>query len=245
VIDIHCHILAEVDDGPKSWSVSEEMCRMAVADGIEHIVATPHANERYRYDRPYLAGLLKVLREKVGPEPRFSLGCDFHLSYENLQDVRLVPDRYCIEGTRYLLVELSNYSVPVQMDETFSTLRDEGMTPVITHPERNPIMQQNPQRILHWIELGCVVQVTASTVTGFWGERAWRTAQWLFKRDAVHVLASDAHDAKNRIPNLSSARKEVADEFGEELARMLVDGNPRAIVNGHPLPYFPQPVLNR
>jgi protein-tyrosine phosphatase len=245
VIDIHCHILAEVDDGPKSWSVSEEMCRMAVADGIEHIVATPHANERYRYDRPYLAGLLKVLREKVGPAPTFSLGCDFHLSYENLQDVMLVPDRYCIEGTRYLLVELSNYGVPVQMNGTFSTLRDEGMTPVITHPERNPIIQQNPQRILKWIELGCVVQVTASAVTGFWGERAWRTAQWLFKRDAVHVLASDAHDTKNRIPNLSSARKEVADEFGEELARMLVDGNPRAIVNGQPLPYFPEPVLNK
>jgi protein-tyrosine phosphatase len=129
------------------------------------------------------------------------------------------------------------------MDDSFSALRDKGMTPVITHPERNPIMQQNPQRILNWIELGCVVQVTASAVTGFWGERAWRTAQWLLKRNAVHVLASDAHDTKNRIPNLSAARKEVAAEFGEELAKALVDGNPRAIVNGQPLPYFPEPLL--
>jgi protein-tyrosine phosphatase len=117
------------------------------------------------------------------------------------------------------------------------------MTPVITHPERNPIMQQNPQRVLKWIELGCVVQVTASAVTGFWGERVWRTAQWLLKRNAVHVLASDAHDTKNRIPNLSAARKEVAGEFGDELAKALVDGNPRAIVNGQPLPYFPEPLL--
>jgi protein-tyrosine phosphatase len=245
VIDIHCHILAEVDDGPKSWDVSEEMCRMARADGIEHIVATPHANERYRYDREYLTGLLNVLRGKVGPAPKFSLGCDFHLSYENLQDVMLVPDRYCIEGTRYLLVELSNFGIPAQMDETFSTLREKGMTPIITHPERNPIVQQNPQRVLKWIELGCAVQVTGSVLTGSWGERAWRTAQWLFKRNAVHVLASDAHDTKNRIPNLSAARKEVSDEYGEELALALVDGNPGAIVNGQPLPYFPDPVVNK
>src|SRR5271168_3772259 len=89
VIDIHCHILPEVDDGPKSWEVAIEMCRMAAADGIRHTVATPHANDRYAYDRAYLEGLLEQLREKVDPalELQFSLGCDFHLSFENLERV--------------------------------------------------------------------------------------------------------------------------------------------------------------
>jgi protein-tyrosine phosphatase len=243
VIDIHCHILAEVDDGPKSWDISEEMCRMAAADGVEHIVATPHANERYAYDREYLAGVLDYLRQRVGNTPRLSLGCDFHLSYENLQDALVHPERYTIEGTHYLLVELSNYSVPVQIDEYFTRLGDKGITPVITHPERNPILQRSPQRVLQWVELGCVVQVTASALTGSWGQSVWRTAEWLLKRDAVHVLASDAHDTKHRRPILSEARALAEDICGADVAKALVDDNPRAVVSGQPLPYFPDPVM--
>jgi protein-tyrosine phosphatase len=243
MIDIHCHILAEVDDGPKSWDVAEEMCRMAAADGIEHIVATPHANDRYRYDREYLARVLDYLRQRVGESPRLTLGCDFHLSYENLQDAMLFPNRYTIEGSHYMLAELSNYSVPPQIDEQFSKLLDRGITPVITHPERNPIVQQTPQRMLQWVELGCVIQVTGSAMTGQWGESAWRTAQWLLKRNAVHVLATDAHDTKRRPPVLSAARQRVAEICGEDVARALVEDNPRAIVSGQALPYFPEPVM--
>jgi protein-tyrosine phosphatase len=243
VIDIHCHILAEVDDGPRSWEVAEEMCHMAAADGIEHIVATPHANHRYPYDREFLAHVLDYLRQRVGEIPRLSLGCDFHLSYENLKDVMVCPDRYIIEGGNYLLAELSNYSVPAQIEEHFSRLLTKGITPVITHPERNPILQKTPQRMLQWVELGCVIQVTGSALTGRWGETAWRTAQWLLQRNAVHVLATDAHDTKNRPPVLSTARQAAAEISGEEVARALVEDNPRAIVSGQPLPYFPAPAM--
>jgi protein-tyrosine phosphatase len=243
MIDIHSHILAEVDDGAKSWDVSEEMCRMAAADGIEHMVATPHANNRYHYDREYLTRLLDYLRQRIGEVPRLSLGCDFHLSYENLQDALVRPEHYTIEGGRYLLVELSNYSIPVQIDEYFTRLGDKGITPVITHPERNPILQRTPQRILQWVELGCAVQVTASVLTGSWGERAWHTAEWLFNRDAVHVLASDAHDTKYRAPLLSAARKMAEELCDADVARALVEDNPRAIVCGQSLPYFPDPVV--
>ncbi len=243
MIDIHSHILAEVDDGAKSWDVAEGMCRMAAADGIEHMVATPHANDRYHYDREYLTKLLDYLRQRIGEAPRLSLGCDFHLSYENVQDALVRPERYTIEGSNYLLVELSNYSVPPQIDEYFTRLGEKGITPVITHPERNPILQRTPQRVLQWVELGCAVQVTASVLTGSWGERAWRTAEWLFKRDAVHVLASDAHDTKHRAPLLSAARNIAEELCGADIARTLVDDNPRAIVSGQPLPYFPDPVM--
>src|SRR5713101_3297456 len=138
VIDIHSHILPEVDDGPNSWDVALEMCRMAAADGVEHMVATPHANHRYHYDRNYLAGVVDQLRQLVGPRPRLSLGCDFHLSYENIQDALTRPAYYCIEGGSYLLVEFSNYSIPAQINESFTMLADKGIIPVLTHPERNP-----------------------------------------------------------------------------------------------------------
>jgi protein-tyrosine phosphatase len=117
------------------------------------------------------------------------------------------------------------------------------MTPILTHPERNPILQQNMQRVIEWVQQGCIVQVTASAITGGWGERAWNAAQWLLKRNAVHILASDAHDTKHRPPGLSAAREEVADLCGKDVAQALVDDNPRAIVEAKPLPYFPDPIV--
>jgi len=246
VIDIHCHILPEVDDGPKSWDAAVEMCRMAAADGITHTVATPHANDRYAYDREYLFGLLGQLREKVGPalQLQFSLGCDFHLSFENLERVLAQPHTYTIGETNYLLIELSNFSVPTRLSECFTRLADRGLTPILTHPERNPILQQTPQRILEWAEQGCLMQVTASALTGLWGERPEIIARWLLDRSAVHILASDAHDTKRRIPNLSAARDVAEKIVGAEYAEALVEGNPGAIVKGMPIPYCPRPVLD-
>jgi protein-tyrosine phosphatase len=245
VIDIHTHILPEVDDGPKSWDVAVEMCRMAATDGVEHMVATPHCNERYHYDRAYLSGLLDHLRQLVDPKLQLSLGCDFHASYDNLQDVLARPEYYTIEGTNYLLFEFSNYGIPAQIDDWFNLLGSKGVTAIVTHPERNPILQQTPQRVLQWAEQGCVMQVTASALTGGWGERVRRTAEWLLERNAVHVLASDCHDSKQRKPLLSPGRAAAEDLCGPEVARALVDDNPRAIVQGQVLPFFPNPVVGR
>jgi protein-tyrosine phosphatase len=264
VIDIHCHILPDVDDGPKSWDAAVQMCRMAAADGITHTVATPHANHRFAYDRAYLAGLLgelqnrlqnpmpnqtedqtqDQLQEKIGPTLQLTLGCDFHLSFENLERVFEEPHTYTIGETNYLLIELSSFSIPTRLSECFTRLADRGLTPILTHPERNPILQQTPQRILEWAEQGCLMQVTASALTGFWGERTEIVARWLLDRSAVHILASDAHDTKRRIPNLSAARAVAEKIVGAEYAAALVEDNPGAIVKGMPIPYCPRPVLD-
>jgi protein-tyrosine phosphatase len=243
VVDIHSHILPEVDDGPKSWEVSVAMCRAAASDGITHQVATPHANDRWHYDRAYLQGLLTQLQLLIGERLTLILGCDFHLSYDNMQDVLANPARYAIGETRYMLVELSNYSVPQQTTDCFMQLGDRGITPVITHPERNPILRESPQRVVEWAEQGCVIQVTGSALTGFWGERVRRAALWLIERQAVHVLATDAHEMEKRVPILSTARDAAADICGSEVAEAMVDANPRAIVSNEPLPYFPRPLI--
>ena len=210
VIDIHCHILPKVDDGPKSWDTSLEMCRMAADDGIEHIVATPHANERFQYNRQDLASNLEYLKVLVGKAPRLSLGCDFHLSYDNLQEVMISPERYTIEDSHYLLVELSNYSIPTQINECFTRMADVGITPALTHPERNPILQQTPQRVLQWVDQGCAAQVTASAVTGGWGQKVMRAAEWLSNQTPCTCWPLHAHDTKHRPPSLSAARDKVA-----------------------------------
>ena len=244
MFDIHSHILPEVDDGPKSWDIAVEMCRMAAADGITHMVATPHANNRYAYDREYLKEVLAQLQVRVRTAPEFSLGCDFHLSYENLERVLEQPHLYTIGETNYLLVELSNYGVPIQIADCFMRLGDRGLTPILTHPERNPILQQTPQRVLEWVEQGCLVQVTSSALTGFWGERPEIVARWLLDRSAVHFLATDAHDTKRRVPILSQGRDIAARIAGSEYAHALVEANPAAVVAGQPIPYSPRPVLD-
>jgi protein-tyrosine phosphatase len=243
VIDIHSHILPEVDDGPKSWEVSVEMCGMAAADGVTHMVATPHSNDRYHYDHDYLTGCVEQLQGMVGEAPRLSLGCDFHLSYDNLQSVLALPEQYTIAGANYLLVELSDFSIPTQIADCFLRLGDRGVTPIITHPERNAILRQAPQRVIEFVELGCAVQVTANALTGFWGQRVARVATWLLEHEAVHVVASDAHDTKHRTPILSQARAVVMEMVGEDIASALFEGNPQAVVSGLPLPYSPKPVL--
>jgi protein-tyrosine phosphatase len=235
VIDVHSHILPEVDDGPNSWETAEAMCRIAAQDGIDHMVATPHANDRYYYDRVYFAELLSILQQRIGEKPRLSLGCDFHLSYENMQSALATPQRYCIGESRYLLVEFSNFNIPQQIDTWLLEMCEMGYLPILTHPERNPILQDSTERVLKWVTQGCAVQITANAITGSWGDRARHAAQNLLKKRAVHFLATDAHDTLHRPPILSAARKVVAKEWGEAFATELVETNPAAVINNQPL----------
>lgn len=244
MIDIHCHILPETDDGAKSWDIAQEMCRMAAADGIRQVVATPHANDTYAYDRARHASTLTELQKRAGNGVglAFSLGCDFHLSYDNIQDALAHRERYVIDGTRYLLVEFSDFAIPPFVQEALMRMLATGLVPVITHPERNSILQRHPEEVLRLADAGCVVQLTANSLTGRWGETARKMSHWLLERDAVHVLASDAHDLKSRPPVLSAGREAVAKLCGQDVAQALVEGNPDAIVANAELPYFPAPV---
>jgi len=242
MVDVHCHILPQVDDGAKSWEVTLEMCRMAAADGITHIVATPHANSQYVYDREAHENLLQELRDRTAGQLSFSLGCDFHFSYVNIEDALAHPERYAISGTKYMLIELSDYSIPPNMLNAMSQLNAAGLKLILTHPERNSLIQRRPELVLRWAEAGCIVQVTASSITGFWGRVAKKVSRWLIKHDAVHVIATDAHDTKHRPPLLADAREQVIDFANEDLGKALFEDNPRAIVAGEPLPFFPKPI---
>jgi len=241
MVDIHSHILLEIDDGARSWEMAVQMCQMAAEDGIQHMVATPHANHEYPYRREEFSSLLRELESRIQPKIGLSLGCDFHFSFENLEDLMQHPESYTIGRTPYLLVEFSDFAIPPGVSSKLQELMDWGLRPIVTHPERNPLLQRTPQRVLHWVECGCILQVTASAFTGRWGKRAQGVAEWLLRHDAVHVLATDAHSLSSRPPILSAAREAVAKLCGQELADVLVDGNPRAIVNGEELPYFLAP----
>ncbi len=235
MVDIHTHILPQVDDGSTSWEMTLEMCEIAANDGITHIVATPHSDDTYKYDRKALEQVLDELRHRTLGKLEFSLGCDFHMSFENITAVRRNPSEFCIGKTNYLLVEFSDFGVSRQMLKTLDEFLDFGLTPIVTHPERNRMLQANPDLVIEMAKAGCVVQVTANSLTGFWGGTAKRISEWLLKKNALHVIASDAHDTRRRIPLLSQARDAAAEIVGDEVANILVSENPEAIIRGEAL----------
>jgi protein-tyrosine phosphatase len=239
MVDIHTHILPGIDDGSKSWEMTAEMCRMALADGTTHIVATPHCNDTYEYNRERFTDMLGQLHDSADGQMAFSLGCDFHFSYDNIRDALDHPRHYTIGDTQYLLIEFSDYGLPPTVKQDVLSLLSCGMVPIITHPERNQPLMKNPEAVLTLVEQGCLVQVTANAITGSWGPRSQKVAEWLLERRAVHVIASDAHDPVRRRPIMSEARAKVAQLMGEDVADSLVRLNPEAIVDGNPLPYLP------
>lgn len=243
MVDLHTHILPGVDDGARDWFVAGEMCRMAFADGIRHIVCSPHANDSYAYDRENLEALLEKLKvtANVPSGLEFSLGCDFNLSFENIQKAQANPERFAIAQTRYMLVELSDFAIPPAIGDILLRFIENGITPIITHPERNLVLQQRPELALWFAQKRCAIQITANSLAGFWGKPAQKLALWLLGQQAVHVIASDSHNTTTRPPILSKARAEVAGHFGNDLAQALVQDNPSAIVRGADLPYFPMP----
>ncbi|OFV94974.1 MAG: hypothetical protein A3H28_13085 [Acidobacteria bacterium RIFCSPLOWO2_02_FULL_61_28] len=241
MVDIHCHILPALDDGAAEELVSREMAAMAAADGITQIVATPHSNYRYQFDPEINQRKRDELQAIIGDSLTLLLGCDFHLSYENLEDVRQRPDRYTINGRQYLLVEFADISIPPHMDQIFFDLLARKLLPIITHPERNPMLSANPEQVRQWVEAGCFVQVTAGSFLGRFGKRAERSAWQLLRHNMVHFIASDAHNTTSRPPLLSEARRAIAADRGEEAAQALAEANPRAAVDGQPLPWRPEP----
>jgi len=236
MVDIHCHILPGIDDGPASWEMTAEMCRMAAADGITHVVATPHANHLYSFHRERYTEMLGQLHDAADGKLTFSLGCDFHFSSDNLRDALEDPRRYAIGDTQYLLIEFSDYGIPPSVQQDVFALRSRGIVPIITHPERNQPLLKKPEMVLRLVEQGCLVQVTADAVTGAWGSRSQKMVEWLLKQGAIHVVASDAHDTVRRKPKMSEARAAIAQLAGAEVAEALVRHNPEAIIDGKTLP---------
>jgi protein-tyrosine phosphatase len=245
VIDIHCHPLSAIDDGAESLEESVAMMRMAAEDGITHTVATPHCNYRYTFDPELNRQKAAELQAVIGDVPKILLGCDFHLSYENVQ--HLLTDRVhiTINGSSYVLIEFAEYFVPKQFEQVLYDIEVAGLKPIVTHPERNPIFQKHPDLVYEWVNRGCLVQMTAQSYWGGFGTRAQSLAERWLDQNLVHFFATDAHDTKHRPPLLSPCYERVAVACGRETADRLLILNPEAVINDQPLPEAPEPIKER
>lgn len=242
MIDLHCHPLPGVDDGAPDLEMAVAMCRMAAEDGITHLVATPHCNYEYRFDPETNRAKLAEIQAAVGDSIRLLLGCDFHLSYDNIRKLTETREWFTINGTNYVLVEFGEQFIPEQLDNVFYEIQCAGLRPILTHPERNPVFHRKPGLLYHWVTRNCLVQVTAGSYTGGFGRTAMRFAEKWLERNLIQFFASDAHDTKRRPPILSECYRKVEQARGRQIAELLLVKNPQAVIQGRPLPPNPEPL---
>ncbi len=217
------------------------MVEMAAEAGTTDITATPHADLQYKFQPEVVTERIAALQARVGTAIRIHRGCDFHLAYDNIQDALAHPTKYTINHKKYLLVEFSEMAVFPTTTEMFERLIGAGMTPIITHPERNSLLRQRVAELTNWVGMGCLLQITGSSFLGNFGERAKAFSEAMMERGLVHVVASDGHDLEHRPPVLDDVHEHLAQRYGAEAAARLTTNNPRAIIDGEPLPAAPAP----
>ncbi|MFP5236415.1 MAG: tyrosine-protein phosphatase [Acidobacteriota bacterium] len=239
--DIHYHLIYGVDDGPATLEQSLELAEASIAEGVNYVVATPHANYRYPFQPEINKERLDALMQRLEGRLTLGFGCDFHLSYDNLEDLFRQPSKYTINGKQYLLVEFPDHGIPPAIANTFYQMQCAGVVPILTHPERNPILLANPDLMASWLEVGCLVQITAASLSGQFGSRCQAFAHTLIKKTWVHLVASDAHYMKGRWPRMGEAYQILRDRYGDDLAERLCVRNPRAVVQGEALEFQPEP----
>lgn len=237
MIDLHCHILPGMDDGAQSMEESLSMCRRAEYDGIHTIVATPHTlNGSYVNTMSDVMEKTSELNKAAGRDGlriRILPGADVHLCKDMWKHVDNGSAGTINGDKKYLLLELPFHTVPSQLGDEIFNLKVRGITPIITHPERNLVIQKNSSVLSKAIGLGALCQVTASSITGIFGHAVKKCAETLLKRRMVQIIASDAHSAHKRPPLLSEAAMAAYKILGNaDEAEHLVVHSPEKVVSG-------------
>jgi protein-tyrosine phosphatase len=205
LVDLRAQVLWGVDDGPRSLAQSTAMLQVAADHGTTDIVVAPRASFEYPFDPSLIARRVEEIRAHWDGPVRIHTGCAFHFGLGNIRDALANPHKYTINGGNHLLVEFPDVMVPPASEDILNKVRAKGIVPIICHPERNPILQRSPERLQAWISMGCLLQVTARSISGHFGKTAQQCAWYLIRVGMVHVIASAAFDASHR-PRVSMGR---------------------------------------
>lgn len=234
MIDVHCHLLPNIDDGAKSEAEAVDMARLAVSDGISVVVCTPHILPGvYDNEGPGIRSAVDRLRQKLkgeGVPLTLDVGADIHMAPDLLERLRSgrAPS---LAGSRYVLLEPPSGVVPPRFEHHLFDLVSAGYVPVITHPERLSWPRDGRDTFRRIVSMGGWLQITAGSLLGMFGSSVKRLSEELLLEGLVHIVASDAHSAGKRRPGLSAARDAAAKLIGEEDALHLVSTRPAGILD--------------
>lgn len=241
MIDLHSHLLPGIDDGAETMDQALEMAAHAVACGTTHMVCTPHLHLG-RYDTTKASIALVVAQfakalEQAGIPLQVSAAAEarFDSDLVILATKGKLPYLGEWNGRKVLLLEFPHNEIPRHAENLTAWMLKNNIQPLIAHPERNKGLMGagNHKRIEPFLAQGCLLQVTAGAVAGFFGSAAQQLAERFLLEGKVTVLASDAHNMKNRPPNLLPGLEHAAELIGESAARLLVDDNPWRIARSH------------
>ncbi|MED4054184.1 tyrosine protein phosphatase [Niallia taxi] len=234
MIDIHCHILPGVDDGPKTKEESILMAREAVNQGIETIIATPHhRNNTYVNSKKAILRVVDEFNTILQNEqiPLTILpGQETRIFGEILEDYNK-EEILTLNNSNYLFLEFPSSSVPRYAERLLYEIQLEGLNPIIVHPERNKEILDNPNILYNLVKNGALTQVTAASLAGFFGKSIKKFSYQLIENNLTHFVASDAHNIHNRSFKLNEAYDTIEQEYGidsvylfKENAEMILDG---------------------
>lgn len=241
-VDVHCHCLPGLDDGPSTLEQAIELCGALVADGITHVIATPHQLGAYEGENDAAAIRAAVARLSAELSARsiplqVSAGADVRVDDRLLELLGADQVLTLGDGGIYLLLELPHNTL-VDLRPLIRALVDRGIVPILSHPERQTNICRNPNLLLPWIELGALLQVTAASLGGAFGPGAEQVSWRLIRGGLVSLVASDAHDARQRSPSMTLAIDAISDAMGHAVARKLCVENPRLVLEGEPISRF-------
>jgi protein-tyrosine phosphatase len=238
-------MLPKLDDGASEFAVSIEMAKASVAQGIEIVACTPHILPGlYHNSGPAIRRAtleLQAVLDAEGIPLRLLSGADAHMCpdfIEGLRSGRLLS----LADTRYVLVEPPHHTAPPQLEDFFFKLVVAGYVPILTHPERLSWVPSRYETIDRLIRAGAWMQITAGSFTGAFGRNALYWAERMLDEGRVHLIATDAHDAERRPPDLAWGRDAVAKRVGAEEAQCLVLTRPMGILKDQPPSSLPAPL---
>lgn len=235
MIDLHCHILPGVDDGAKTLDDSLDMARKAISQGITYLMCTPHHNNG-KYSNPANQVIDQVARLQQELDQRnlnltLLEGQEVRITGTLLEDIAKGEILFTDLDDTYILIEFPTGEVPAYTEQLFFKLMSQGHTPVIVHPERNAVFRKDPNELLPFLEMGVLTQLTAPSIVGVFGKDIQKTAKQMLKHNMLHMVASDAHNLRNRTFYMKEACETIRKEFGqtkvEEMMKMAKD-----LVNG-------------
>jgi len=238
VIDLHCHVLPGIDDGPRTIAGSLALARAAADAGVRTLVATPHVSWHYQNDADTIGGLVEELRALLaaeGVELELRAGAEVAMTrIDELEDAELA--RLRLGGGEWLLLEPPFSPIVTGLEAIAQEVRRRGNRVLLAHPERCPAFHRDPRMLGSLVRSGVLTSITAGSLVGRFGGTVRRFALRLVQEELVHNVASDAHDLADRAPGIAA---ELEQAGLAPLQEWLTEAIPAAILDGGPIPARP------
>ncbi len=234
MIDLHSHILPNIDDGAKDDQAALEMAKQAVAHGIRIVAATPHyLNLSWEFIQQKTAEFNSLLDQNQIDLEVVS-GAELFVDPNIINMEKELIPTYNATG-KYALIEFPMLELPVYTDDVLFSLKVKGITPIIAHPERYRAVIENPNKVIDWIDAGCLIQMNSGSLIGTFGKKIKQVSEIMIQNRMVHFIASDAHSTGQRGFHLNKCVETCKRLIAEKDVDKLVKINPSLVIAGEPI----------